>query len=1086
MPKAEEIKKVLVIGSGPIVIGQAAEFDYAGTQACLAMKEERVEVVLVNNNPATIMTDREVADRIYMEPLTVESLARIIEKEKPDGILPTLGGQTGLNLAVQLADAGILDQYEVQLLGTPLETIKRGEDREQFKQMMQEIGEPVPESTIASSVEEALAFAEEIGYPVIVRPAYTLGGAGGGIAVDEEELYTIAKRGLQASPIRQVLVERSVKGWKEIEYEVMRDANDTCIIVCNMENIDPVGIHTGDSIVVAPSQTLTDRQYQMLRSVSCKVIRALGVVGGCNIQFALDPNSDNYYLIEVNPRVSRSSALASKATGYPIARISAKLALGYHLDEVMNPITGYTYASFEPAIDYVVVKIPRWPFDKFPQADRKLGTQMKATGEVMAIDRTMEGAILKGIRSLEIGLYHLEMPSLSKWSLEQLKKGLDEATDIRIFILAEVIRRGVSLKEIAEITKIDPYFLYIFHHIVEIEKELSETPWETFTRSEHHPLLKKAKLRGFADETIARLTGTEVKEVRELWKKWGWAPSYKLVDTCAAEFLASTPYYYSTWQGMDEVEVDKEKKKLLVVGSGPIRIGQGVEFDYCSVHAAKAIKEMGYISVVINNNPETVSTDYSTADQLYFEPLTPSDVMNVIEKEGVAGVFVQFGGQTAINLAKPLAEMGVHLYGTSMESIDMVEDREQFYSLLRTCGIPHIPGQGVYSEKETYEAANHIGYPILIRPSYVIGGQGMMVLRDRQELNQYFEQVRDEANYLKMFPLLVDKYMPGMEVEVDAVADGEDVLIPGIFEHVERAGVHSGDSTSIFPSPSLSDAQKATIARYTQQIVKELKAVGLINIQFVVHGEQIYVLEVNPRASRTVPIVSKVTGIPMVKLAVKTMLGVSLKEMNYGIGLLPAIPYFAVKIPIFSTVKLHGVEAAVGPDMKSTGEVLGLGWTMEEALYKAFHWKEGTVKPLSKGDMIFCSLNEGDREAFIPIIPLLMKWEVEVAATPGTASFLSEWGLTVKNVLNNVTEMKAYFLQNQPKLILNTPRRGNQRTSQGFLLRQLALQLDIPCFTSLDTFKTYIKMGDVTITDLVETAGYLKEGRARRDEIVSH
>jgi carbamoyl-phosphate synthase large subunit len=1079
MPKLPDINKVLVLGSGPIIIGQAAEFDYAGAQACLALREEGVEVVLVNNNPATIMTDDEVADRIYMEPLTVEAVEKIIAKERPDGVLPTLGGQTGLNLAVELSKAGVLEKYNVKLLGTPLDTIIRGEDREEFKRMMQEIGEPIPESETVTTVEDAVAFANSIGYPVIVRPAYTLGGAGGGFANDEEELRIVAKRGLNASPINQVLIERSIKGWKEIEYEVMRDANDTCIIVCNMENFDPVGVHTGDSIVVAPSQTLTDRQYQMLRSVACKVIRALGVVGGCNIQYALDPHSDQYYLIEVNPRVSRSSALASKATGYPIARTAAKLALGYHLDEVVNPITGYTYASFEPAIDYVVAKIPRWPFDKFPHADRKLGTQMKATGEVMSIDRTLEGALLKGIRSLEIGVQHLELAYVKDASEEELENELVNATDQRIFYIAEALRRGMSVEELHEKTAIDRFFLNALARIVDLENTLKEVRWHKMTPE----LLKEAKLRGFADSTIASLCGVSFEEVRAGLKEWGISPAYKLVDTCAAEFVAATPYYYSTWQGRDEVPVEKKGKKVLVLGSGPIRIGQGIEFDYCSVHAAKSLRKQGISAVVINNNPETVSTDYNTADQLYFEPLALEDVLNVIEKEQVDGVMVQFGGQTAINLADKLQKAGVHVYGTSVEAIDMVEDREQFYQMLRKLNIPHIPGEGVNSQQGAHLVAEELGYPVLIRPSYVIGGRGMVVINNAEELDQYFADWNRYTSSGALFPLLIDKYVSGMEVEVDAICDGEEVLIPGIFQHIERAGVHSGDSMAIFPSPQLTDAQREEIGRSAALIAKEMKACGLINIQLVIDTEgTIYVLEVNPRASRTVPIVSKVTGVPMVALATRAQMGEKLKDMGYGTGILPRIPFYAVKGPVFSTIKLNGVDPALGPEMKSTGEVIGLSYSVEEAIAKAIAWREGICDWLTEGDTIILSLSDQDKKDFIPHIKTLKDLNVQIIATPGTAALLKENGVDVQEIVETQERVKAICAERQVKAFVNTPTLGNKRGRLGFELRQLALALNIPCFTFLDTFASYLEVHGYKTGDVVDLGEYLQG--VKRKELV--
>ncbi|UYZ14029.1 carbamoyl-phosphate synthase (glutamine-hydrolyzing) large subunit [Brevibacillus sp. WF146] len=1051
MPKLPHIHKVLVIGSGPIVIGQAAEFDYAGAQACLSLKEAGVQVVLVNNNPATIMTDEQVADKVYLEPLTVESVTAIIAKERPDGLLPTLGGQTGLNLAVALAEAGVLAQYGVELLGTPLSAIQNGEDRELFKQLMKQIGEPVPESATVESVEAAVAFADSIGYPVIVRPAYTLGGAGGGIADDEQSLRTVAAQGIAASPIGQVLIERSVKGWKEIEYEVMRDANDTCIIVCNMENLDPVGIHTGDSIVVAPSQTLTDRQYQMLRSVSTKVIRALGVVGGCNIQFALDPKSDRYYLIEVNPRVSRSSALASKATGYPIARIAAKLALGYNLDEVLNPITGYTYASFEPTLDYVVVKIPRWPFDKFPLADRQLGTQMKATGEVMSIARNLEAALLKAVRSLEQGCTHLARPELAACSRDELVGLLRDATDVRLFALAEAIRKGFGEDELHALTGIDPFFLRSVGRIVALEKQLAKSGTLTVE------LLAEAKRRGFADETIAALTGRTAAEVKALRNQAGIQPSYKIVDTCAAEFDAQTPYYYSDWQGGDEVE-ELAGRKVLVLGSGPIRIGQGIEFDYCSVHAAKALKAKGIAAVVVNNNPETVSTDYETANHLYFEPLHVEDVLHVAEREGVDGVMVQFGGQTAINLAAKLAAAGLTVLGTSLDAIERAEDRERFYAMLRKLEIPHIPGKGVSSLEEAAAVAAEIGCPVLLRPSYVIGGQGMVVAHDVEELSATITEWLNLPDSRAFFPLLVDKFVPGREAEVDAVCDGESVLIPGIFQHVEKAGIHSGDSVALFPAPDLSEGVKQTIARYTEAIAREMGAVGLINIQFVIHGETVYVLEVNPRASRTVPITSKVTGIPMVELAVRAQLGEKLAGMGYGTGLLPDIPFAVVKAPVFSTVKLSGVDPALGPEMKSTGEVLGLGRTFPEAAGKAFAFKDSVHRPWQRGQVCFVSLADADKtDDVLPAIRKMQEQGAVWAATSGTAVWLGANGFSVTHVVADERDLAALLQTETVAFSLITATKGNRRGRSGFALRSRLVQQGVPLFTAAETFALYVE-----------------------------
>jgi len=1053
MPKLSHIHKVLVIGSGPIVIGQAAEFDYAGAQACLSLKEEGVQVVLVNNNPATIMTDEQVADKVYLEPLTVESVTAIIAKERPDGLLPTLGGQTGLNLAVALSEAGVLETYNVELLGTPLAAIQNGEDRELFKQLMQQIGEPVPESDTVESVEAAIAFANSIGYPVIVRPAYTLGGAGGGIAEDEQALRKVAAGGIAASPIGQVLIERSVKGWKEIEYEVMRDANDTCIIVCNMENLDPVGIHTGDSIVVAPSQTLTDRQYQMLRSVSTKVIRSLGVVGGCNIQFALDPLSDRYVLIEVNPRVSRSSALASKATGYPIARIAAKLALGFGLDEVPNPITGYTYASFEPALDYIVVKIPRFPFDKFPLADRKLGTQMKATGEVMSIARNLEAGLLKAVRSLEQGCTHLFRPELASWTREELAHSLQEATDIRLFVFAEAIRRGFSEQELHSLTDVDPFFLRSLRKIVELEIELAccegdELPVE---------LLLEAKRRGFADETIASLSGRAPAQIKTMRGQAGIAPTYKIVDTCAAEFDAKTPYYYSDWQGVDEVSA-LPGRKVMVLGSGPIRIGQGIEFDYCSVHAAKSLQKNGIAAVVVNNNPETVSTDYETADHLYFEPLHVEDVLHIAEREQVEGVMVQFGGQTAINLAAKLEKAGLKVLGTSLSAIERAEDRELFYEMLRKLDIPHIPGKGVSSLEDATAIAAEIGFPVLMRPSYVIGGQGMVVVRNIDELAATINDWLNHPDSKTFFPLLVDKYVPGREAEVDAVCDGESVIIPGIFQHVEKAGIHSGDSVALFPAPGLSDEIKQKIASYTEAIAKEMGAVGLINIQFVIDGSTVYVLEVNPRASRTVPITSKVTGIPMVQLAVSAQLGEKLAGMGYGTGLLPEIPFAVVKAPVFSTVKLSGVDPVLGPEMKSTGEVLGLGRSFAEAAGKAFAFKDNLFGDWREGHLVVVSLKDNDKqEAVGKTLAKLQAEGAVLAATSGTAGWLRASGVAVGHVIESEPKLIELLQTNRAAFALITATIGNRHGRTGFAIRARLVQQGVPLFSAVETFDLYVK-----------------------------
>ncbi|QDP39087.1 carbamoyl-phosphate synthase (glutamine-hydrolyzing) large subunit [Radiobacillus deserti] len=1048
MPKLHHIHKVLVIGSGPIVIGQAAEFDYAGTQACLALKEEGIEVVLVNNNPATIMTDPHIADRVYVEPLTCDSITEIIKKERPDGLLPTLGGQTGLNMAVALDKAGVLKKYNVELLGTPLDTIQKGEDRETFKTLMKEIGEPVPESLSTSSLEEALAFANSIGYPLIIRPAYTLGGAGGGIANDESEFISIVKGGLHASPINQVLIEQSVKGWKEIEYEVMRDSNDTCIIVCNMENIDAVGVHTGDSIVVAPSQTLNDRQYQMLRTVSCKVIRELGVIGGCNIQLALHPESDDYVIIEVNPRVSRSSALASKATGYPIARIAAKVALGYHLDEIINPITGDTYASFEPSIDYLAVKIPRWPFDKFTAADRKLGTQMKATGEVMALARNFPAALNKAIRSLDMGLEYFKAPFTKQLNKEELEKGLVEPTDERLFLLAEALRRGYSIESIHAFTAINKFFLYEMSFMIQFEQKLERTPWQSVDVT----LLKQAKNLGFTNTMISELCQVTVEEVQTKLHAFQMKPSYKMVDTCAAEFSADTPYYYGSWNEFDEVEELQKEKRVLVLGSGPIRIGQGVEFDYCSVQAAMSLKEQGFGSIVVNNNPETVSTDYNTADHLYFEPLTIEDVLHVIEREQAEGVLVQFGGQTAINLAEQLHQAGVKVLGTSLESIDRTEDREKFYHMLQKLGIPHIPGATVTSFKDAQEVAEEIGYPILLRPSYVIGGKGMVIIHSKTELLAYLKKVEQDSTD-KLFPLLIDRFVKGYEAEVDVVCDGKDILIPGIFEHVEKAGIHSGDSMAIFPSAHLTESHKQTIIEYAQKISSELEAKGMMNIQFVLSEDrqEVFVLEVNPRASRTVPIATKVTGVPLIDLATRVQMGEALEEMDWYLGLHKPGSQVAVKIPVFSTSKLPGVDPFLGPEMKSTGEAIGIGSTVEAAMVKAFGWKERSLIPLGEKETMLLSFSEEDLQDIESIGESLQKIKAHIMATSLTAKRLTAAGITVQELSEQ--EAVQAILDDDCTVVCNT----SNGSTLDVNIREAAAKMDAICFTSKETLAFYLE-----------------------------
>ncbi|WP_458414328.1 carbamoyl phosphate synthase large subunit [Schinkia sp. CFF1] len=935
MPKSNDIQTVLVIGSGPIVIGQAAEFDYAGTQACLALKEEGCRVILVNNNPATIMTDEANADAVYFEPLTVEAIEKIIVKEKPDGILATLGGQTGLNLAFSLHENGILEKYNVELLGTPIDSIKKGEDREAFRELMHELNEPVPESEIVEDIESAISFSEKVGFPIIVRPAYTLGGFGGGIANDLETFTDLVRSGLDASPITQCLIERSIAGFKEIEYEVMRDANDTCITICNMENIDPVGIHTGDSIVVAPSQTLTDVEFQMLRSASVKIIRALGIIGGCNIQFALDPVSKNYYLIEVNPRVSRSSALASKATGYPIARIAAKLSLGFTLDELLNPVTGHTYASFEPALDYVVVKFPCWPFDKFPNANRVLGTQMKATGEVMAIDRNLESALQKGVRSLELGTNGLKHTATQKMAQEELMSIVKNADDRRFFAILELIRRGVDIKSIEQETKINSFFLTCFERLIKMEEEIGDFTIDNVTEE----FMKKIKKYGFADSYLATVWNVPENEVRCLRKGFNIHAAYKMVDTCAAEFEANTPYYYSSYFGECEVE-KSDKKKVCIIGSGPIRIGQGIEFDYSSVHGVLALQDEGFETIMINNNPETVSTDYEMADRLYFEPLTLEDVLNVLEVEGTNDVIVQFGGQTAINLVSQLEKAGVNILGTSEDVIDQLEDRERFYQLLKKVDVPHIPGETALNVDELKEKAGEIGFPILLRPSYVIGGKGMIILKNEKE----FEKLINDNNTEISFPILLDAYVAGKEAEVDVLTDGKDILIPTIIEHIEKAGVHSGDSTAVLPSVSISEKEKGLMAEYSKRIAVELNFKGIMNIQFVLANGVVYVLEVNPRASRTVPILSKVTGVPVIQIATKLLLGKYLSEVTDQKGLLPDRPYITIKYPVFSTIKLAGLDPILGPEMKSTGEGIAIAETKQEAFYKVFHWNQQKSK----------------------------------------------------------------------------------------------------------------------------------------------
>ena len=1042
MPKRKDIKKVLIIGSGPIVIGQAAEFDYSGTQACRALKEEGIEVVLVNSNPATIMTDTEIADRVYIEPISVDYIEEIIKKEKPQGLLAGLGGQTALNMAFELAEAGILEKYGVCLLGTSLETIKKAEDRELFKKTMIEIGEPVPKSIIAHSVQEAIEFAREVGYPVIVRPAYTLGGTGGGIAYNEEELRYIASKGLKLSLIHQVLIEQSVLGWKEIEYEVMRDSNDNCITVCNMENIDPVGIHTGDSIVVAPSQTLSDKEYQMLRSASLNIIRSLKIEGGCNVQFALNPNSMEYVVIEVNPRVSRSSALASKATGYPIARIAAKIAIGLTLDEIINPITQNTYASFEPSIDYVVVKVPRWPFDKFEKADRRLGTQMKSTGEVMAIGRTFEEAFLKAIDSLDIKInYQLGLKKFEEMTDSELLEYIKTPNDERVFAICEALSRNYDCKFISDLSKIDYFFIEKFKNIVDMSKQLKKYDIESLP----YDLLQKAKRLGFGDSYIANLLKEDVDEVIEIREKCKLKPSFKMVDTCAGEFEAKTPYFYSTYEKETDLVVNS-KPKAIVIGSGPIRIGQGIEFDYCCVHSIFALKEEGVEAIIINNNPETVSTDFDTSDKLFFEPLTKECVLDIIKQEKPMGVIVQFGGQTAINMASYLAKNSVKILGTSMESIDAAEDRDKFLNLLKDLNIPYPPGGAAYSLEDAVRVAEKIGYPVLVRPSYVLGGRAMEIVYSRDELEKY---IKAAIEISIKHPILIDKYILGKEAEVDGISDGEDVLIPGIMEHIERAGVHSGDSMAVFPPHTLSEKVKEKIVDYTIKLARALRVVGLFNIQFVIDkDENVYVIEVNPRASRTVPILSKVTGIPMIKIATKLILGKKLKDLGYQTGLVKEPDFFAVKAPVFSFSKLSKVDAYLGPEMKSTGEVLGISKNLKVALYKAFI--SSNHKFVKNGSCLILA-PESEKDAIQQIIRKLYEVNYKVFLLDSMKDYIK--GLNVE-FIDKETAQKL-LLEDKFSFVINIPSKDKMQEF-GFVLRRLSVEFGITTLTSIDTALYYV------------------------------
>ena len=1067
------IKKVLVIGSGPIVIGQAAEFDYSGTQACQAIREEGIEVVLVNSNPATIMTDREIADKIYIEPLTAEFLEKVIAKERPDSLLAGVGGQTGLNLAVELNDKGILEKYNVRVIGTQISAIKEGEDRELFRNLMARINQPVIESEIVETVEDAVVFARKIGYPVVVRPAYTLGGTGGGIAETETELREIAASGIHLSRVNQVLIEKCIKGWKEIEYEVMRDQYGTVITVCNMENIDPVGIHTGDSIVVAPSQTLSDKEYQMLRRASLDIISECDIRGGCNVQLALHPESFEYAVIEINPRVSRSSALASKATGYPIARVSAKIALGYGLDEIKNAVTGKTYACFEPTLDYVVVKIPKWPFDKFYTAKRTLGTKMMATGEIMAIGNNFESAFLKGLRSLEIGQFSFKHKKLDDCPLSELKERVVTADDERIFALAAMLRMHYREEQVCKITGMDSFFVKKFKWIVEQEQKLAEMEYEELTPK----YLRKLKRRGFADKAIAEFIGVAEDDIRELRMKWNIVPVYKMVDTCGGEFEAESPYYYSTYDEIDEVEVS-DKEKIMVMGSGPIRIGQGIEFDYCSVHAIMALRKRGIETIIVNNNPETVSTDFNTSDKLYFEPLTDEDVYHIIMKEKPKGVILQFGGQTAIKLAKFCEKMNIPVLGTQPKQVDAAEDREKFDEILEKLQIKRPKGKAIWSVEEGLKVAAELEYPVLVRPSYVLGGQGMEITFEEAQLERYLVNAfdRDPEN-----PVLIDRYLMGREIEVDAICDGENILIPGIMEHLERAGIHSGDSTTIFPSVNISEAIKEKIITCTRLLANELEVLGMINIQYIEYKNDLYIIEVNPRSSRTVPYISKVTNVPIIDIATRAMLGEKLVDMEYGVDLYPEPEnFFAVKVPVFSTEKLPKVEVSLGPEMKSTGEVLGVGATVEEALYKGFI-AAGKKLP-NKGGKIFATIQKYDQDEFVGIAKRFAELGYTFVATEGTAVKLQEAGIAT-SVVAKLSEGKNEIIDlirsGEVDLLVNTPTKGNDSERDGFKMRRHAIESSLQIVTSLDTLSA---MADIAKNNLTVEETSIYNMGAKADE----
>ena len=1046
MPKNPDIKKVLMIGSGPIIIGQAAEFDYAGTQACRSLKEEGIEVVLLNSNPATIMTDKDIADKVYIEPLTVEVVEQLILKEQPDSVLPTLGGQAGLNLAMELEERGFLKEHNVRLIGTTAETIKKAEDRQEFKDTMEKIGEPVAASKVVHTVPEGVEFTQTIGYPVVLRPAYTLGGSGGGIAHNYQELVEILENGLRLSRVGEVLVERCIAGWKEIEYEVMRDSAGNVITVCNMENIDPVGVHTGDSIVVAPSQTLGDKEYQMLRTSALNIISELKITGGCNVQFALNPDSFEYCVIEVNPRVSRSSALASKATGYPIAKVAAKIALGYTLDEIKNAITGKTYASFEPMLDYCVVKMPRLPFDKFISASRKLTTQMKATGEVMSIANNFEGGLMKAIRSLEQHVDCLLSYDFSNLDQDGLMRQLEVVDDRRIWVIAEALRRGISYETIHAITKIDVWFIDKLAILVEMEQALQTQPLTV-------DLLREAKRIEFSDNVIARLTGKTEDEIKKMRYDNGIVAAYKMVDTCAAEFAAETPYYYSVFGSENEAVETSGKKKVLVLGSGPIRIGQGIEFDFCSVHCTWAFAKEGYETIIVNNNPETVSTDFDIADKLYFEPLTPEDVENIVNLEHPDGAVVQFGGQTAIKLTESLMKMGVPILGTSAENVDRAEDRELFDEVLEKCSIPRPSGHTVFTAEEAKKAAHELGYPVLVRPSYVLGGQGMQIAINDEDVDAFIGIINRIA---QEHPILVDKYLVGKEIEVDAVCDGTDVLIPGIMEHIERAGIHSGDSISVYPAQSISAKIKRVIEDYTRKLAKELHVIGLINIQFIVSNDEVYVIEVNPRSSRTVPYISKVTGIPIVPLATKVILGHTIRELGYEPGLQPEADYFAIKMPVFSFEKIRGADISLGPEMKSTGECLGIAKTFDEALYKAFL---GAGINLPKHKNMIITVKDSDK---LDVIEIARRFEAigyRIFSTRGTARALQEHGVharMINKIEGESPNLMDLILGHEIDLVIDTPSQGVEHAKDGFLIRRNAIETGVNVLTALDTAQALI------------------------------